>query len=334
MPTIAYRHPRHSQSFMYSSDRFPQSPLLGLYQLTSLNTKGVWHQQVERIFLYNWRVTLWLLHTADQNLHWLWRSYLFPSREISTVWGVHPSWTTKLILICNLFHHQLHWVFSFVVVLSLFAVRQGHNDKRCLFSVTTFLVEGLRMWFVMERCKRVTHIQRNWIFFKKSSVYVCLWNWCLTWHLHWSVQDVTICLEFSTKSPHDALSWHCYIQSDPYNNPPPAGCISPWLLQDMGIVAKDSSPDGKFQERSWKHKPYHVEETEGARRETVANRGTEPGSEKTPVHIGSVMSPWHQGKGGPFGATAGGLESRLWGVSQLLLLWLYVLHGEGEELGW
>lgn len=32
LPSITYRHARHSQSFMYSSERFPRSPLLRLYE--------------------------------------------------------------------------------------------------------------------------------------------------------------------------------------------------------------------------------------------------------------------------------------------------------------
>lgn len=40
LPSITHRHARHSQSFMYSSERFPQSPLLWLYEWTP--QKGVW----------------------------------------------------------------------------------------------------------------------------------------------------------------------------------------------------------------------------------------------------------------------------------------------------
>lgn len=63
--------------------------------------------------------------------------------------------------------------------------------------------------------------------------------------------------------------------------------------------------------------------------------------------VGSVKSPWHQegeerGCGVEWGSFGGGVwragcavvEEEGVGVSQLLLLWLYVLHGDGEELGW
>lgn len=63
--------------------------------------------------------------------------------------------------------------FSFVTALlsCCRAVRQGRNDMRCLFSVTAFVVEGLkvhyrlRMGLEMERREMMTQFHRNWLVF-------------------------------------------------------------------------------------------------------------------------------------------------------------------------
>lgn len=83
-----------------------------------------------------------------------------------------PPPTTRVILISNLFHHRRHWVFSFVLLICV--VLQGHYHKHSLFSVTAFIVKGLKAEDVVckEEVRMVTQIQRNVFFF--LLVFCCL----------------------------------------------------------------------------------------------------------------------------------------------------------------
>lgn len=79
-----------------------------------------------------------------------------------------------------------------------------------------------------------------------------------------------------------------------------------------------SNPD-LLMESSKKTLKNKREEARKQRQGATVIRGTWPSSEKPTVHVGSVMSPWHWGLASVWGS---GVESRIWGGSQLLLVWL------------
>lgn len=162
------------------------------------------------------------------------------------------------------------------------------------------------MWCVTRRREMVTHIQRNLNFHKVLFMFVCsVVDAPGALLITFSLKPWAVLLKFSTTSPREALSWHDCI---PYNNTPtpPAGC--PQMHHETGLVVQTHI--------SWWKVPVMPFETQ------TLPCGRDWGGAGGQAMPDKVTSPWHWD-----GVCAGhwrgrGSESHLWGVSQLLLLWL------------
>lgn len=231
------------------------------------------------------------------------------SHEILTMEDVHPLLTTELS--SNLLHPRLQWVYSFVVVLSLCAsldiwtirticshcfCHRGTQSSRQAENV----VSNGEAWNGDPDPEECSIYFYNVLFMFITPE---LWMLDSAPALRCSGHN-----NLSEAVAHPARVLHqvptrgfdvtllCPVRPLPITHPQ---LVAPECTRTRALSSKPAAPDGKFQERPWRHKPYHSEETTGAR------RGAGPSSEKCfsscRFSYVAVVLWWC-----PFGAVAGG----------------------------